>query len=100
MEGWGGLSKHNELGQVVLAHAFNPSTQEAEGDSEFDVILIYRVNSRTATATQRNQNQTKQADKKTLWIPHPQLSHFWGAGSWAAVSMDNLGDSVRGQLVY
>jgi hypothetical protein len=41
---------------VVVAHAFNPSTWEAEagGFSEFEASLVYRVSSRTARATQRN----------------------------------------------
>jgi hypothetical protein len=39
----------------VVAHAFNPSTQEAEaGGFEFEASLVYRVSSRTARATQRN----------------------------------------------
>jgi hypothetical protein len=40
----------------VVRHAFNFSTQEAEvGRSlEFKASLLYRVNSRTAKATQRN----------------------------------------------
>jgi hypothetical protein len=44
---------------VVVVHAFNPSTREAEGGrgrriSEFEASLVYRVSSRTARATQRN----------------------------------------------
>jgi hypothetical protein len=41
----------------VVAHAFNPSTWEAERGrriSEFKAILVYKVSSRTARATQRN----------------------------------------------
>ena len=39
----------------MVAHAFNPSTWEAEADrSEFKAILVYRVSSRTARATLRN----------------------------------------------
>jgi hypothetical protein len=38
-----------------VLHAFNPSTWEAEaGRSEFEANLVYRVNYRTARATQRN----------------------------------------------
>jgi hypothetical protein len=38
-----------------MAHAFNPSTWEAEADgSEFEVSLVNRVSSRTARATQRD----------------------------------------------
>jgi hypothetical protein len=53
---------------AVVAHAFNPSTQEAEagGFSEFEASLVYKVSSRTAKATQRNpvskQNKTKQPE--------------------------------------
>ena len=38
--------------RAVVAHAFNPSTWEAE--AEFKASLVYRVSSRTARATQRN----------------------------------------------
>jgi hypothetical protein len=43
----------------MVAHAFNPSTWEAEAGggrriSEFEASLVYRVSSRTARATQRN----------------------------------------------
>jgi hypothetical protein len=53
----------------VVAHAFNPSTWEAEADGflEFEASLVYRVSSRTATATQRNpvsKNQKKKKKKK------------------------------------
>ena len=39
-----------------MAHAFSPSTREAEASkiSEFEASLVYRVSSRTARATQRN----------------------------------------------
>jgi hypothetical protein len=39
-----------------MVHAFNPSSWEAEagGISEFKTSLVYRVSSRTASATQRN----------------------------------------------
>jgi hypothetical protein len=36
-----------------MAHAFNPSTQEAEA-GEFEASLVYKVSSRTARAIQRN----------------------------------------------
>ena len=40
---------------AVVAHAFNPSTQEAEiGGSLRLRILVYRMSSRIARATQRN----------------------------------------------
>jgi hypothetical protein len=40
----------------MVAHAFNPSTWEAETGriSEFEASLVYKVSSRTARATQRN----------------------------------------------
>jgi hypothetical protein len=41
----------------VVAHAFNPSTWEAEAGrqiSEFEASLVYRVSSRTARVIQRN----------------------------------------------
>jgi hypothetical protein len=59
----------------VVAHTFNPSTGWGGGGrgrwiSEFKATLAYKVNSRTAKATQRNpvsknqnQNKTKQNKK-------------------------------------
>ena len=51
-----------------MAHAFNPSTQEAEAGgrriSEFEVNLVYRVSSRTTRATQRNPVSKNQKKKK------------------------------------
>ena len=52
--------------QMMMAHTFNPSTQEAETGRfcKFKAGLVYRVSSRAAMATQRdpylnkNQNQT------------------------------------------
>jgi hypothetical protein len=38
----------------VVAHAFNPSTWEAEAGTEFEASLVYKVSSRTAKAIQRN----------------------------------------------
>jgi hypothetical protein len=60
----------------LVAHAFNPSTWEAEagGFLSFDASLVYKVSSRTARAIQRNpvsknkkQNKTKQ-NKKVYFI--------------------------------
>jgi hypothetical protein len=64
------VSKTLFVSQAVVAHAFNPSTWEAGGRgrwiSEFKASLIYKVNSRTARAT-----QSKPCLKKTK-----QLSVF------------------------
>jgi hypothetical protein len=49
----------------VVAHAFNPSPQEAvRRISEFEASLVYSVGSRTARATQRNPISKKQKKKK------------------------------------
>jgi hypothetical protein len=55
-----------------MAHAFNPSTWEAEADQfEFEASLVYRVSSRKARAIQRNpvlkkaKQQTKNKNKQT-----------------------------------
>jgi hypothetical protein len=54
--------------QVVVAHTFNLSTQEAEAfGSEYKASLVYRASSRTARETLRNpvlksQNKTKPKD--------------------------------------
>jgi hypothetical protein len=50
----------------VVAHAFNPSTREAEaGISEFEASLVYKVSSRTARAIQRNPVSKKNKKQKT-----------------------------------
>jgi hypothetical protein len=52
----------------VVAHAFNPSTWEAEAGG-FLASLVYRVNSRTARAIQRNpvlKNQKKKKAKQSI----------------------------------
>jgi hypothetical protein len=50
---------------ALVAHTFNPSTQEEEaGGSEFKVSLVYRVNSKTARATQRNLDSKKLKQKR------------------------------------
>jgi hypothetical protein len=60
----------------MVAHAFNPSTREAEagGSLEFEASLVYKVSSRTARAIQRNpvsknqkqKNKNKQTNKTTV----------------------------------
>jgi hypothetical protein len=60
-----------ELSRAVVAHAFNPSTWEAETDGFLSSrpawsTECYRVSSKTARATQRNsvsKNQNKQTKK-------------------------------------
>jgi hypothetical protein len=51
----------------VVAHAYNPSTWEAEAGEflEFKASLVYRVSSRTARATQRNPVSKNQKNKTT-----------------------------------
>ena len=67
----------------VMAHAFNPSTREAEDRqiSEFEVSLVYRVSSRTARAIQRNPvlknqktNQTKTNNNNKINSYTPRLT--------------------------
>jgi hypothetical protein len=54
----------------VVAHAFNPSTREAEAGRffEFEASLVYKVSSSTAKAIQRNpvlkNKKNKQTNKK------------------------------------
>ena len=50
----------------MVAHAFNPSTREAEagGSLEFEASLVYKVSSRTARAIQRNPVSKNQKKKK------------------------------------
>ena len=52
----------------MVAHAFNPSTREAEADlCEFEASLVYKASSGTARATQKNpilkNKQTKRNDE-------------------------------------
>jgi hypothetical protein len=56
------MKNYYKAGQVVMAHTFNPSTQEAEqvGLCEFEASLIYRVSFWKVRTTQRNPVSTKQ----------------------------------------
>jgi hypothetical protein len=49
--------KNPSAKQAMMVHTFNPSTREAEAgeslSSEFESSLVYKENSRTATATAR-----------------------------------------------
>jgi hypothetical protein len=40
--------KNSGVSQVVVMHAFNPSTQEAEAGGSLNLSLMYRVSSSTA----------------------------------------------------
>ena len=51
---------------MVAAHAFNPSTWEAEaGRFEFKASLVYKVSSGTARATEKPCLKNKQTNKQT-----------------------------------
>jgi hypothetical protein len=54
---------------VVVAHAFNPSTWEAEAGSVFEASIVYRVNFRETlsqkTKTKTKTNPTNQPNQKT-----------------------------------
>ena len=56
-----------------MAHAFNPSTQEAEAElCEFEASLVYKVSSRTgskARETLFQKKQTKDASIRRRLIP-------------------------------
>jgi hypothetical protein len=71
----------------MVAHAFNPSTQEAEAGriSEFKTSLVYKVSSRTAWATKRNpvsknQKQNKQTNKQKPKKTNQTKSPPWETG--------------------
>jgi hypothetical protein len=55
---------------MVIAHVFNPSTQEAEAGRSLSLRPGYRVSSWTARATQRKERKRKRrkerGKKKTL----------------------------------
>ena len=64
-----------------MAHAFNPSTEEAEaGSSEFNTSLVYRASSRTAKATQRKipclGKKIERKKERKEWEP-VQLPLLW-----------------------
>jgi hypothetical protein len=63
-------NKNTFCSQAVVAHAFNPSTLEAEGRwiSEFEDSLVYKVSSRTARATQRNPVSKNKQTKNTFCV--------------------------------
>jgi hypothetical protein len=62
----------------LAAHAFNPSTREAEAGGFLSSSLVYKVSSRTARATQRNpvsKNQPppkKNKNQKTTTTKNPK----------------------------
>ena len=47
----------------MVAHTFNPSTQEQMNLCELEASLVYKVSSRIARATQRNPVSNKQTNK-------------------------------------
>jgi hypothetical protein len=52
--------------QAVEAHAFNPSTWEAQagGFLEFEASLVYRVSSRQRNPVSKNQKERKKEKKR------------------------------------
>jgi hypothetical protein len=48
----------------MVAHAFDPSTWEAESGGFLSSSMVYRVSSRTARAKQRNPVSKKQKQKQ------------------------------------
>jgi hypothetical protein len=54
----------------VVAHAFNPSTWEAEA-GRFEASLVYKVSSRTARAIQRN-------PVSNIYIYNKKFFKTWG----------------------
>jgi len=58
--------KDNEDCRVMMVHAFNPNTQEAEQADlhEFKAVLVYRPSSRTAKTTQKNPALRKKKTKQ------------------------------------
>jgi hypothetical protein len=86
----------------VVAHAFNPSTGEAEAGRflSFEASLVYKVNSRTARATQRNpisknQNQNQKKKKKkpktkiqNSYTPYSTDSRMFG---WMDGQLEGMG---------
>jgi hypothetical protein len=47
----------------MVAHTFNPSTQEQMNLCELEASLVYKVSSRIAMATQRNPISNTQTNK-------------------------------------
>jgi hypothetical protein len=65
----------------VVAHAFNPSTQETgAGRFEFEASLVYRVSSRAARVIQRNpvSKKPKNKNKKNKKQKNPNKLNLFG----------------------
>jgi hypothetical protein len=63
---------NKELSPGAVAHAFNPSTREAEAGGFLEASLVYKVSSRTARAIQRNPVSKKTTKKKTFIVGKDQ----------------------------
>jgi hypothetical protein len=49
------MRNEKKMSQAMVAHTFNPSTQDAEaGGSELEANLVYRASSGTTRAIQKN----------------------------------------------
>ena len=61
---------------AVMAHAFNPTTWEAEtnGCLEYKASLFYRASSRTGRATQRSLSQEREGRRQMRKITLCELS--------------------------
>ena len=73
----------------MVAHALNPSTGRGRRISEFEASLVYRVNSRTATAIQRNPVSEKKKKVERVrscrpWDPMRAWDGFLDKLVWGA----------------
>ena len=86
--------KNMHKGQAVVAHTFNLGTQKAgQVDLWFEDSLVYRVNSRTARAAQRNPDSRKKTNKlKKLSV----MANIRIPASTRRV--DTEGPGIQGQL--
>jgi hypothetical protein len=86
--GFGNAVRVQITGTGMVAHAFNPSTREAEAGgflSSKPELTFYKVSSRTARAIQRNpvsKNKNKQTNKKKACkslqiLPHGELENLF-----------------------
>ena len=76
-----GIGPFKWWGWLVVAHTFDPSTQEAEVDkaSEFKASLGCRVSSRTARATQKKQFSTNPNPNQAKPPPDTKFPFFFSS---------------------
>jgi hypothetical protein len=81
----------------VVAHAFNPSTWEAEAGKFLKASLVYKVSSRTARATQRNPVSKNKNKNKTVRKKGSSRDGVGGGGEKGCISSLNSPHKSHGR---